>query len=174
MKNLFLIGLAVLLLTACQENKPERFTTNSPEIESVKDLLKDYQNGNWEAWVKHYADTAKIHHNNWKTGASPKETVEALKGILANVSTYKFNQNEGEIFYEMVIDDNDLTWVNFWGVWQGTVAGNGVNLDIPVHITSNFVDGKIVREYGYYDLSEFIRNLNEIEASKNEEVVEQE
>jgi len=170
MKKLILLGLTVILLTSCQNNE-QRYFSSSPEIDEVKTLLKDYHEGNWDGWITHYADTAKIYHNSLK-GVSVKETVESLKSILANVSSYKF-EDKG-LWYEMVIDDDGETWVNFWGNWHGKLAANGHELVIPVNLTLQFIDGKIVKEYGYYNLAEFSAVLNEIEASNmtEEEVTE--
>ena len=53
----------------------------------------------------------------------------------------------------MVLDDKGETWVNYWGVWKGTMAANGKTYEIPIHITSQFVNGKIVKSYGYWDNS---------------------
>jgi hypothetical protein len=127
----------------------------------------DYQDGNWENWMTHYSDTAKIYHNTWKYDQSPTETQESLKESLSNVSSYKFD--EEPIYYEMTIADDGRKWVSFWGNWRGTLAANDMELEIPVHLSFNMVDGKIVEEYGYYDLSVFVATLNEIQAAKETE-----
>jgi len=171
MKKLFVLGLAIVLFTSCQEKKQRYFDT-SAEIDVTKALLKDYHAGDWTAWAGHYADTAKIYHNNIK-GATAEETIASLKQILANTSAYKFD--EKSLWYEMVIDKDGETWVNFWGNWKGKLSANGKELIIPVNLTLQFVNGKIVEEYGYYDISEFVLSLQEIEAAKmEEEVVEEE
>jgi hypothetical protein len=166
LQNLILLSLTVILFTACQNNKPERFTTTSPEIDVVKALVKDYHDGNWEAWLTHYADTAKIYHNTWKTAGTPKETIANLKVILANTSSYHFEEEDGNIFYEMVINDSDQKWVLFFGNWKGTLAANNKTIEIPVQLTLHMENGKIVTEYGFYNLSEFTAALQEIEAAK--------
>jgi hypothetical protein len=172
MKKLILLTLTVILFAACQSNAPKQYTKTSPEIDVVKALVKDYHDGNWEAWASHYADTAKIYHNTWKedAGATPQETADGLKAILANVSSYGFEKDEeNELpWYEMVVNDNGNTWVSFWGNWKGILAANNKELEIPVHLSIRFVDGKIVREEGYYNLSEFTAALAEIEAEKME------
>ena len=165
MKKLFLLGLAIILFTACQQ-QPERYTTTSTNIDEVKSLISDYHDGNWEAWASHYSDTAKIYHNTWKTGASVKETSESLKTILANMSGYHFDEGEDEIFYEEIISDKGMTWVHFWGLWRGTLAANNQELEIPVHIAMNMVEGKIALEYGFYNISEFTLALQAIETAK--------
>lgn len=167
MKKVILLGLIIILIAACQQE--QRFTESSPEIDEVKALISDYHDGNWESWMSHYADTAKIYHNTWKAGVSVKETAESLKTILSNVSSYHFDEGDDEIFYEMVKTDNEQTWVYFWGNWKGTLAANNKELEIPVHLAFRFIDGKIVIEDGFYNLSEFTAELNAIEAAKMEE-----
>lgn len=169
MKKLFLLGLAVILFTACQ-NKPERYTTTSPNIDEIKALVADYNAGNWEGWLSHYGDSAMVYHNTWDNGSTPEELANSLKGTLENASSYGFaekDSNGGDnVFYEQTIDDDGLTWVNFWGDWRGTLAANGQELEIPVHLSIQMKDGKIHREYGFYDLSKYVLALQAIEAAK--------
>lgn len=165
MKKLLLLGLAVIVFTACQ-NKPERYTTTSTNIDEIKALVADYESGNWDAWAAHYADTAKIFHNTWKTGSTPAETQEALKSILANTSSYGFDKGDENIFFEQTIDDDGKTWVNFWGNWRGTIAANSQEIEIPVHLSIHMENGKIVNEYGFYDVSQFQAAMQAIEAEK--------
>lgn len=167
MKKLFLLGLTVILFTACQKQEV-RYTTTSTNINVVKKLLSDYHAGDWDAWKSNYADTAKVYHNNWNTASTPAETAKSLKEILSNTSSYHFDTGEDDIFYEQTIDDNGKTWVNFWGNWRGTLAANGQELEIPVHLSCQMYNGKIVREYGFYDVSNFVLALQEIEESSSE------
>ncbi|HSQ46585.1 MAG TPA: hypothetical protein VLM44_06650, partial [Lutibacter sp.] len=67
--------------------------------------------------------------------------------------------------YEMATTDEGNTWVNFWGVWKGTLAANNKVIEIPVHLTAQFIDGKIVREYGYWDNAPIVLAIQEIEAT---------
>ena len=171
MRKLLLLGLTIILFTAC-ETKPEQFTTTSSNIDEVKALIADYEAGNWDGWTSHYADTAKIYHNTWETGSTPAETQEALKSILANTSSYAFEKGEDNIVFEQVIDDEDETWVNFWGEWKGKLKANDQEIVIPVHLSLLMVNGKIAREYGFYDVSTFQATLQEIEKANNMPVEE--
>lgn len=166
MKKLFLLGLVTVLFISCQKQKPQQYFSKSAEIDEVKSLLSDYHAGNWEAWAGHYSDTAKVYHNSVKP-ATVKETSENLVNILSNVASYKFDDKS--LFYEMIVDDDNETWVNFWGNWKGKLAANGQELIIPVHLTLQFVNGKIAEEYGYYNISEFQAALQAIEAAKSKE-----
>jgi hypothetical protein len=155
--------LLVIVFVSCKEKEPVRYATTGLEIDLVKSLIEDYEKGDWDAWLAHYADTAKLHHNATKDiSLSAKEVHETLKVLLANTSSYGFDKDS---FYERVIDDEGETWVNFWGDWKGTMAANNKELIIPVHITSQIVNGKIVEEHGYYNLSEYMANMQEIEAA---------
>ena len=169
MKKLILLGLALVLFIGCQ-NSAKQFTMSSPEIDEVKALVKDYHAGDWEAWATHYADTAKIFHNTWDENKSttPQETINNLKDILSNMSSYHFEEDNELPWYEMVTNDEGSVWVYFWGNWQGTFAANGKVLELPVHLALKFENGKIVREEGFYNLADFNTGLQEIEAAKAE------
>ncbi|MGB5361022.1 MAG: nuclear transport factor 2 family protein [Eudoraea sp.] len=170
MKKILLLFLAAVFFMSCKNAEPKYFSS-SPEIDEVKALVKDYNAGDWTAWMTHYADTAKIQHNTLED-STPAELLEGFKDLLAGTSSYGFTDKD--IFYEMVIDDKGEKWVNFWGTWEGTIAANNQKLVIPVHLTSQFVNGKIVEEHGYYDLSEYMAIMLEIEAETVEEEVMEE
>jgi ketosteroid isomerase-like protein len=161
MKKLFLLGLAVILFTACNKHE-SRYTQNSPEIETLKAVLNDYDTKNYESLVTHYADTSKTNFNNTKMAS--KDIPEYHKANDVNHSERGFAK-DGQV-YEMIIDDKGEKWVNFWGVWNTTLAANGKKLTMPVHLTAQFIDGKIVEDYGYWDPSEIILELQAIEAAK--------
>jgi len=88
------------------------------------------------------------------------------------MSSYGFQKKDSngndDIFYEQTLSDDGNTWVNFWGDWRGTLAANGQALEIPVHLTCQMVDGKIVEEYGFYDVSKYVLAMQAIEAEKAE------
>jgi hypothetical protein len=159
MKNLFVMAIAVMLVTACQQEK-QRYFSESPEIETVKAGIKAYEAQDWESWNAHLADTAKFYPNTTK-GISATEYLENTKAMVSTLSSYGFDSNN--TFLEMVIDNDEETWVNYWSTWKGTLAANGKELTIPVHLTIQFVNGKIVEEYGYWDMSSYYAALQEIE-----------
>lgn len=171
MKKLILLGLTLILFTACQNKETVRYTAISPEIDVAKAAIKDYQDGNWERWMSHYADTAQVFHNT-VVPASPKELQEALTSVIERLSDYGFSDKD--IFYEMIIDDKGDKWVYFWGTWEATVAQSNKKLVLPVHLAFKFVDNKIVREYGYYDFSPVMTAFNELDASNMETPMETE
>ncbi|WP_321538289.1 nuclear transport factor 2-like protein [Flavobacterium piscinae] len=74
--------------------------------------------------------------------------------------------------YEMVVTDKGETWVNFWGLWKGTIKTTNKVYEIPFHNTARFVDGKIVEEYGYWNNSEIVTDMLK-QAEKPEPEMEQ-
>ena len=86
MKKSIILVLIAAVMGAFQEAKP-RYFSSSPEIDEVKALINDYENGNWEGWISHYADTAKVAHNIVQ-GISPGEAREGLKEPNIYVGLY--------------------------------------------------------------------------------------
>jgi len=162
MKKLILLGFSILLFTACENQV--RYTQSSPEIDVINAIISDYENGDWENWKGHYSDTAKIYHNSYDIGMTPDEALKVLQEGLADISSYEFVDDEDEI--EMLTADNGRTWVNFWGLWRGKLAANDKELVIPVHVSFQMVDLKVVREYGYWDNAPTMMALMEINAAK--------
>ncbi|MBT8204105.1 MAG: ester cyclase [Eudoraea sp.] len=165
MKNLFFIAFCAILFIGCQPQGPERFSTTGPEIDLVKALIADYEAGNWEAWNAKFADTVKVYHNNWNTPVSAKAAQENHQQALTQVSEYKFRDEPR--FLEKIIDDDGETWVNFWGVWEGTLRSNGEVIQLPVHLTLQIADGKIVEEHGFWDSAITQNALAKITAAQN-------
>lgn len=169
MKKLFLLALAIIVFTACQ-NQPQRYFSESSEIETLKAGIKAYEAQDWDAWKANFADTAKIYHNTNK-GASPDELMVGMKDMLSNFSDYKFLNEDAEI--EMIIDDDGDTWVNYWNTWGGKAKVTEKKIAVPVHLTVQFIDGKIVQEYAYYDTASIGETIAEIESMKVVEETEE-
>jgi major membrane immunogen (membrane-anchored lipoprotein) len=165
MKRLFFLGLAIVLsLTACQKTE-KRYTQQSVEIDTYKKVIDAYEKQDWEALMSHYADTAKIMNNVIeKEGKTIAEEVAIGKEDAAQFSSWDYVDGESE--YEMVVTDKGQTWVNFWGIWKGTLAANNKTYTLPTHITAQFVDGKVVKEFGYWDVSKIMMDIQTMEQAE--------
>ncbi|HNP69002.1 MAG TPA: nuclear transport factor 2 family protein [Aequorivita sp.] len=165
MKRLFFLGLAIVLsLTACQKTE-KRYTQQSVEIDTYKKVIDAYEKQDWEALMSHYADTAKIMNNVIeKEGKTIAEEVAIGKEDAALFSSWDYVDGESE--YEMVVTDKGQTWVNFWGIWKGTLAANNKTYTLPTHITAQFVDGKVVKEFGYWDVSKIMMDIQTMEQAE--------
>ncbi|SDG77657.1 nuclear transport factor 2 family protein [Psychroflexus sediminis] len=160
MKKLILAGLSLGLIMACQ-NQGKRYTQESPEIETYKKVIKAYEDQDWGSFAMHYADTAMIANNVTEDKAiSLDEFIESNKEDASLFTSWYFVDAKDE--FEMVTTDKGETWVNYWGLWQGILKTDGNIYDIPAHITVQFVDGKIVKEFGYWDVSPLLLNPNNI------------
>ena len=160
MKKVILLAFVAVLFTACQE---QNYSRTGPEVDLVKGLFDDYHAGDWESWMSKYADTAKIHHNlpDGK-GISPAAQRDLFKESLAPLSSYKFDD---DIWFEQVVTDEGETWVNVWGEWHGVIAANNKEMIIPVHLTAQVVDGKIVKEFTYYNTVEMNAEMEALAAA---------
>lgn len=165
MRTQLILGAVLLCILSCQNSN--RYTQESPEIEIVKQALQDYDYQEWDKLVAHYADTAKIFHNTRVNILTPQDLPEYFQKNDVSFSTRAFEDENRE--YEMIIDDNGNKWVNFWGLWKGNLVANNKEIVIPVHMTTQFVDGKIVREYGYWNRGELVLELQSIINSKIEQ-----
>jgi hypothetical protein len=153
MKKVFILGLAVLLFTSC--NQKQRYTQQSAEIDTYKKAMEDYKTQNWDDYRLHYADSAKIANNVVKEKA--QTITEAIEKAKDDAKLFKWVIED--IDYEMVVTDKGETWVNYWGVWNGTLKSTEKVYVIPFHNTAQFIDGKIVREDGYWDNSEIVTDM---------------
>ena len=130
-----------------------RYTQKSPEIDISKSIIKSYDNKDWKTLTSHYADTAKVHFNTTEKNPMPASKIpDYHKEFDVNYSSRGFVAKDN--FFEMVITDKGENWVNFWGTWKCKLKSNGKEMEIPVHLTSQYKEGKIVKEYGYWDASE--------------------
>jgi len=160
MKKIILFTLVIAIITACKNEV--RYTQNSPEIETYKKVIKDYEMGNWESYATNFADTAKIVYNaTEKNAMTLAQAISQDKEDIATLLSYNYVAEESE--YEMVVTDKGETWVNFWGLWQGRLKANNLLYEIPVHLTAQFIDGKIVKEFGYWDNSTIALALQKLQ-----------
>lgn len=148
MRKLILPALIAILLFACESK--QRYTQQSAEIDVIKSIIGNYVNGEWDAYQSHYAEGAQIFFNVTEENPSTIQQIIAQQKMeLEPLSSYSFDREQDAV--EMVIDDKGEIWVNYWGLWKGTVAATGKSYETPIHITSQFVDGKIVKSYGYWN-----------------------
>jgi len=147
MKKLFLLGLAVILFTACQKQE-QRYFADSAEINTLKAGIAAYESGDWDKWKGHFADTAKVYVNSDKS-VTVDTRLNELKEAAAAFSSYGFDKEDE--YMEMVIDKEKETWVYYWAQWNGVIAANSKKISVPVHLAVQFTDGKITKEHVYFD-----------------------
>ncbi|UOY07118.1 ester cyclase [Muricauda sp. SCSIO 64092] len=162
MKKTIHLAMAALLSIACSQG-PVRYTQDSPEIDTVKKLIANYNSKNYD--TSFFADSSETRYNTRDNPMSPSETMAYHRETDAAYSSRGFLDEDQE--FEMVVTDDGETWVNCWLDWKGTVAASGKEIVIPIHLTYRFVDGKIVREVGMWDPTEVVLEMQMIEAKNN-------
>ena len=165
-KWIFLVAIAVVIINC--EQKENRYKRSSSEIDQVTSAIAAYEQGNWEAWVTHFSDTAQIYENNWHNGMSPERAKNEHISATGYLAEYGFVREE--MVMEQIIDDEGRTWVNFWGLWKGTFKVTNRTIEVPVHMTLQFIDGKVVKQYGFWDLTMFNNEIQKIERVRSENV----
>ncbi|EDP71948.1 hypothetical protein FBALC1_12642 [Flavobacteriales bacterium ALC-1] len=165
-KKLFLLALITFVFASCQQND-KRYTQQSTEIDVVKATINYYDYQKWDSMVMNYADTAKVYYNTRDIFFNAESLPEYHIKNDSTFLTRAFEDDRRE--YEMITDDNGNKWVNFWGIWEGNLLDNNQKIQIPVHITYQFIDSKIVLEYGYWNSSELTLALQEIEKTKEQD-----
>ncbi len=162
MRKIIYFLFAVVLFAACSANQSKRYFSTSPEIEITKSTLKHYLSGNWKALESLYADTAKVLNNVPKgKGVSIAAAIEDYKQDHELFTSMSYVADED--FFEMVVTDDGETWVNYWGLWKGTLKATGEEYEIPVHITQRYINQQIVRELGYWNSSAIALALSKLE-----------
>lgn len=162
MKKIGFITVAAVVLIACEGK--ERYTQQSAEIEAIKSIISSYESGDFEAYLPHYAEGAQIFFNTTEENPATIQEIIAQQQLeLEAFSSYSFDREKDNL--DMVIDDKGETWVNYWGIWKGTLAANGKTFETPIHITTLFVDGKIVKSFGYWDNAPIRIALMELQAT---------
>ena len=146
MRKLILLGFAVILFTACQQE--QRYFAESAETKTLEAGIAAYESGDWDQWKSHFADTAKIYVNSNKSVTAEARAKE-LQANVANFSSYGFNKEKEYI--EMVIDKEKETWVYYWATWNGELKANKNKISVPVHLSVQFKDGEIVEEHVFFD-----------------------
>lgn len=152
-------------MLSCQVNTKERYTRTSAEIDLLKKGIEYYENADWDKWTSQYADSAKIYQNTWYVWSSPEVTKEKHIDLISKLSDYGFEREN--LSMERIIDDKGRTWVNSWGLWRGTLKANDMVIEIPVHLTIQFVDGKIIEEWGFWDQGQLDEALKKMEYTSN-------
>jgi len=164
MKKIIVVLSVVIFIMSCKNNS-HRYTQDSKEIDIVKATINYYDFNQWDSLAYSYADTAKIYYNSRKTILAPSDLKTYFTRNSESFSTRAFEDETRE--YEMIEDNDGKIWVNFWGIWEGNLKANNKKIVIPVHITYQFDNGKIINEYGYWNNDELNQELRAIANEKS-------
>lgn len=169
MKHFLTSLIFILFLSSCQNKCEERYTQQSAEIDTYKNGTQAYLDQDWDAWRSNFSEDAQFYYN--ATDDNPSnidQTLEVHKNTFETFESISFLTDHD--FHEMAVTDDGETWVNYWGVWQATLKATGQVFQMPLHITSQYVDGKAVKTYGYWNSSEITVALMALENAAEETI----
>ena len=166
MRNLMLALLATVMFGACET---QRYTEQSPEIDIAKQVIEGYVSNDYSVHNDVYSDTVKIYYNSEKS-ITLAEAIEGFKQQLEYFADIKFDD---DISYEFVTTDEGKQWVGWWGMWRAKFKMTGQEFAIPVHVSAQFVNGKIVEEWGYWDNQPIADAIAKQAATEAETAVEE-
>lgn len=148
MKKLVCIIFALILFNACQKKEEQRYFSDSAEIESSKKLVGYFASHDYEGIKEIYSESVKIYDNS----VDPISLSDMLTSMKANEDMMEYMKVKDSAEYEMVITKDNETWVNSWYTIIGRFKGLSTDIVVPCHSTFQFKDGKVVKEYSYYNL----------------------
>ena len=165
-KSFITIFLTAIVLISCQTPCEQTYFQQSPEIDLGKKVVDAYLNGNWDVYPNFYADTAKIWRNkSWVTdeGMTAQQLIADLQEGIEPVSEYSMDSQ----IWDMIITPEGDRWVHLWGVWHGTVEATGKTYDIPVHVSMNIINNKIVRQVDFFNDAEIAMDMMALAAESD-------
>lgn len=158
MKKLVCIAFALILFNACQKKEPQRYFSESPEIESSKKLIGYFASNDHEAIKGIYSDSVKIYDNS----VDPMSLPDMITNMKANQEVMEYMKVKDSAEYEMVITKDNETWVNSWYTIVGRFKGLNNDIAVPCHSTFQFKDGKIIKEYSYYNVLPIYQEMEKL------------
>ncbi|CDF79150.1 hypothetical protein BN863_14380 [Formosa agariphila KMM 3901] len=125
----------------------------------MHDYFKD---SNYEGLKELYAEDAQIYENSLEP-SSVDDMIKQGKEGREFIEAYDFPNG---VKCEMITNDAGEKWVNSWAVWSGNVKGSTTELKVPIISRFQFKDGKIVKEYSYWDNLQTYNAFEEVATEK--------
>tara|TARA_R110002073_G_scaffold17446_4_gene65664 strand:- start:11314 stop:11871 length:558 start_codon:yes stop_codon:yes gene_type:complete len=173
MKKLILLGLAVVLFTACKDQEvkensaPEEVTTEvqtTLEFENSENslqLVKNYtdalQEGNVDNMNAQLSENAMVYGLG---GGLDSLNVEQHKAYFTTSTTEYTHTLSQDLYLPVKVENNwnEGEWVLSWGLNLITNKETNNAFAVPYHTVSRIENGKIVEMRYFYDMLNVIRN----------------
>lgn len=161
-RGILILGIA-LIIGACQSEV--RYTQKAPEIDAVLEMLKKSASGDFDGQRAYYAENAQIFYNVPEDQPSTvDQLIENQKSEMGDFGEVSITIEDEAI--ELVTTDKGEKWVNCWGTWKAKHLPSGKSFEVPFHETFQFVDGKIVKDFGYWDNTPVVIAIMEYEKAQ--------
>lgn len=145
MNRFIQIVIIIVSISSCDT----RYREQGPEIEAYKELISGMHRRDYKNHPDIYSDSAKIYLNS-TVPLTWKQSTAGLDESFNHFESYAYNDH---IEWQMVLNDMDEEWLGMWTIFRATMKNSGESIEVPVHISARFENGKIVEEACYWDNS---------------------
>lgn len=121
------------------------YVEKAPEIDILKSIFYSSPEDRATLFQQHYADDAQIYWNS----TTPVTWKELLIGIEESLKRFDEFQVMPSHEIHLIKNSKGERWVAFWTAIKVRVGEN--EEVIPIHVSAQFVDLKIVKEAAYWD-----------------------
>lgn len=140
------------------------FTAPKTTVPADKDELLDKAKAFLNAAITGDIEKAKTYaHESFHvttpgTGLDSINLDQAMAG-WKNLSTNNKDMSFGGVATSVQDMESGAKIAMLWGVWQATEIASNKTVQMPIHVIFVFNEGKIVREYDYYDRQDLMEQL---------------
>lgn len=138
-----LLPLIIILLIASCSNA--NYVEKAPEIDIIKSIFYSNPEDRSALFEQHYSEDAQIYWNS-TVPVTWKQLLIGIEESLERFDEYQVLPSE-EI--HLIKNSKGERWVALWTAIKIRVGEN--EEIIPIHVSAQFVDLKIVKEAAYWD-----------------------
>ena len=170
MKNLILFLLIIVAASCGTPSNNVIVTFDDEKSNAIRGHYQNYLNNDVAALQSLWSPDLKIYMNSTEasTVADISELITVQHEVFDNISmSWTYDESGGEdlgVWVQTIeypaSDNNPATAVtNSWFEWSATGKSSGNKITIPVHISFEWADGRIVREWHNFDPSAMMEEI---------------
>ena len=169
MRNILLSLLALIAFSCSSPTNGVVTTFDDEKSNAIREHYQNYLKNDVPALQSLWSPDLKIYMNSVEasTVTDISDLITVQHEVFENISM-SFNYDEGSddlgvwvqtINYPAMNGNPAATITQTWFNWSATGKSSGNTITIPVHISFEWADGKIVREWHNYDPSEMMAEV---------------
>ena len=170
MRNILLSLLALIAFSCSSPTNGVVTTFDDEKSNAIREHYQNYLKNDVPALQSLWSPDLKIYMNSVdaSTVSEISDLITVQHQVFDNISmSWTYDENGGEDLGVWVqttnypaSDNNPETAVSHsWFIWSATGKSSGNTITLPVHISFEWADGKIVREWHNYDPSEMMAEV---------------
>jgi len=170
MRNLFFFLLATLAFGCGSPSNNVLTTFDDEKSNAIREHYQNYLKNDVTALQSLWSPDLKIYMNSVDASTIDdiSELITVQHDVFENISmSWTYDENGGEdlgVWVQTTLypasDNNPATAVSHsWFTWSASGKKSGNKITIPVHISFEWADGKIVREWHNFDPSAMMAEI---------------